>query len=99
MIHLNLDSELEGVIRQLSAQSGHSLTALCAGLLRLGLKAKGSAIDAAASAAARPLGRPVLDVPVLADQKAPDAKKEINVNETDWDLVHKHLGLKFPKKK
>lgn len=82
MIHLNISPDLEIALRKLCADSGHTLTAMCGGLMRLGLRGTPTEIDAAASVESRPMGRPVLNVPSLAVAPAPDgARPKLSIRE------------------
>lgn len=82
MIHLNISADLEIALRKLCADSGYTLTSMCGGLMRLGLRATPAEIDAAASVESRPMGRPILTVPSLAvAPAAPQGPPKLTLHE------------------
>lgn len=77
MLHLNLKPDLEYALRKISDDSGYALTTICAALMHLGLRAKAKDINDACAAHARPMGRPIVEVPKLEWPEAGKHKGEI----------------------
>ena len=100
MIHVQ-DQELEIALRSLSTKTGYSLTVLTRALLRLGLKSKPAAIQVAAIACVRPMGRPA--TPEVEVQENAKQTKVLSPFETpgtwEYDLKHGAKTSKINKKK
>src|SRR5260370_41764818 len=75
MIHLNLKPDLETALRKLSAQNGYPRTTICAALMHRGLASGVKKIEAACASPSRPMGRPITDVPDLAQPARKLAQK------------------------